>query len=279
MQNRQKMKDFLRFDKENKEWVMPNNQTLPDDDNIRSLVSPEDVCLLESMQAGEQHLEDEGFGNEFMDGQNEDDEVKEGSSVQQQLAPWQTTKNFLNAAANKAMLQVHGEGDPTGRGEAFSFLKVSMKGGFRALGESVEDKLDAKKLKEYGGHNYNVQKQAEQYRDTIRHVWDAQKQSLSTKIEHSDPEPDPDDISEPRSRSVSRTDFAPSGLFKRRDDETVSHMSRYSTDSTSGRVLKIYRKYREPGGQTREEEQFIEDPRVWKKYIAIKNKTKLDSIE
>ena len=279
MQNRQKMKDFLRFDKENKEWVMPNGQSLPDDDVIRSLVSPEDVCLLESMQVGEQRLEDEGFGNEFMDGQNEDDEIKEGQSLEQQLAPWRTTKNFLNAAANKAMLQIHGEGDPTGRGEAFSFLKVSMKGGFRALGESIEDKLDAKKLKEYGGHNYNVQKQAEQYRDSIHHVWDAQKQSLSNTIEHSDPEPDPDDVSEP-SRSVSRADFTPSGLFKRRDDETVSHISKYSTESTSGKVLKIYRTVNDPlTGGTKEEAEVIEDPRVWKRYLAVKNKSKLDSIE
>ena len=279
MQNRQKMKDFLRFDKENKEWVVPPGQSLPDVDVIRSLVSPEDVCLLESMQVGEQRLEDEGFGSEFLDAQNEDDEVKEGQSVEQQLAPWQTTKNFLNAAANKAMLQIHGEGDPTGRGEAFSFLKVSMKGGFRALGESVEDKLDAKKLKEYGGHNYNVQKQAEQYRDTIHHVWEAQKQSLSTTIEHSDPEPDPDDISEPR-RSVSRTDFTPSGLFKRRDDETVSHMSKYSTDSTSGKILKIYRNVKDSlTGNIKEEVDVVDDPRVWKRYLALKNKSKLDSIE
>ena len=279
MQNRQKMKDFLRFDKENRDWTMPPGQTLPDSDAIRSLVSPEDVCLLEAMQSGEQHLEDEGFGNEFLEAQNEDEEVKEGQSVEQQLAPWQTTKNFLNAAANKAMLQVHGEGDPTGRGEAFSFLKVSMKGGFRALGESIEDKLDAKKLKEYGGHNYNVQKQAGQYRDTINHVWEAQKQSLSSNIEHSDPEPDPDDVSEPSRRSISRTDFVPSGLFKRRDDETASHMSKYSTDSSSGRILKIYRKVRDPTGYIREEEQIVEDPRVWKKYVALKNKSKLDNIE
>ena len=280
MQNRQKMKDFLKFDKENKEWVMPAGAIMPNSQTIRDYVSPEDVCLLESMQVGEQHLEDEGFGNEYLEGQNEDDEVKEtGQSVEQQLAPWRTTKNFLNAAANKAMLQVHGEGDPTGRGEAFSFLKVSMKGGFRALGESVEDKIDAKKLKEYGGHNYNVQKQAEQYRDTIHHVWEAQKNSLSTAIEHSDPESDPDDVSDPGRRSISRTDFVSSGLFKRRDDETASHLSKFSTDSQSGRVLKIYRKVRDASGHVREEVQVIEDPRVWKKYVALKNKSKLDSIE
>lgn len=283
MQNRQKMKDFLTFDRENKEWVMPTGQTLPDDDAIRALISPEDVCLLDSMQVGEQHLEDEGFGSEFLDAQNEDDEAREGQSIEQQLAPWRTTKNFLNAASNKAMLQIHGEGDPTGRGEAFSFLKVSMKGGFRALGESVEDKLDAKKLKEYGGHNYNVQKQAEQYRETIHHVWEAQRQSLSTNIEHSDPESDSDGGSEVSHRSIrrsaSRAEFVPSGLFKRRDDETASHLSKYSTDSTSGRILKIYRKVKDATGQLKEEVQVIEDPRVWKKYVALKNKSKLDSIE
>ena len=34
-----------------------------------------------------------------------------------------------------AMLKLYGEGDPTGRGEAFSYLKVSMKDVFVKQGE------------------------------------------------------------------------------------------------------------------------------------------------
>jgi transcription initiation factor TFIID subunit 1, fungi type len=279
MQNRQKMKDFLTFNKEHREWEMQGGAPVPDEDVVRTYVSPEDVCLLESMQVGEQHLLDEGIGNEYSEAQNEDEDAKEGLSTEQQLAPWALTKNFLNAAANKAMLQLHGEGDPSGRGEAFSFLKVSMKGGFRAPFQSAEDHIDAKKRAENGGHNYNVQKQAEQYRETIHHVWDAQNESLSSKIEHSDPEPDPDDEPEQSRRSVSRFDLQPSGLLRRRDDETMSHLSKYSTDSQSGKICRIVRKVLNASGELVEQEEIVEDPRVWKKYIAIKNKQKSDSIE
>ena len=57
------------------------------------------------------------------------------------LAPWITTKNFLQATQAKAMLRLHGEGDPTGRGEAFSFIRVSMKDIFVRAGEDYEAKL------------------------------------------------------------------------------------------------------------------------------------------
>jgi len=39
------------------------------------------------------------------------------------------------------MLKLHGEGDPTGSDEGFSFIRVSMKDIFLKAGESVEEKL------------------------------------------------------------------------------------------------------------------------------------------
>ena len=39
------------------------------------------------------------------------------------------------------MLKLHGEGDPTGRGEGFSFIRISMKDIFLKAGESAQDKL------------------------------------------------------------------------------------------------------------------------------------------
>ena len=169
-------------------------------------------------------------------------------SIEKQLAPWFTTKNFLNAAQGKAMLQLHGEGDPTGRGEAFSFIKTSMKGGFKAIGESVEDKLDAKKLKELGGHSYNVAKQQKSYEESIRRIWDAQRQSLSSNMERSE-------AHTPAMRRVN-------------DDDTGSQFSKFSTDSQSGKVLRITRKVKAGiNGAVIEQTEIVRDPRVIRQYI------------
>lgn len=50
--------------------------------------------------------------------------------LEESLTPWNISKNFINATQMRAMVQIHGAGDPTGCGEGFSFLKTSMKGGF-----------------------------------------------------------------------------------------------------------------------------------------------------
>ena len=269
MQNRQKMKEFMQFSKEHKEWEMRPGEPIPDEDTVRTMVKPEDVCLLEAMQVGQQHLLDAGFTKE--NDESEDDEGKEGQSIEQQLAPWYTSRNFLNAASGKAMLQLHGEGDPSGRGEAFSFLKTSMKGGFKAIGESVEDKLDAKKLKELGGHSYNVAKQQRAYEESIRRIWDSQKQSLSSTFEHSDTEMDTDDP-ETNNESFSlgmtpRSEIQTPALFRRRDEETASQFSRFSTDSQSGKVLRITREVQDKYGNTEQVQEIIRDPRVIRQYL------------
>lgn len=274
MQNRQKMKDFLSFNKETKEWEMQGKATVPDEEIIRSFISPEDVCLLESMQVGEQRLDDEGYGLEQDETMNEDEEAKEGQAVEEQLAPWQTSKNFRSAASNKAMLQLYGEGDPTGRGEAFSFLKVSMKGGFRAPNQSIEDTLDAKKRQESSGHNYNVQRQQEQYRETITDVWAAQLRSLSIQVEHDLPEQDPDYEPESARHSVSRD--RRSSFARRPEDETTSA---WSSASQSSKVCRIVRRIRNSMGQLMDEVEVIEDPLVWKRYVDIKNKQRRDKID
>ena len=269
MQNRQKMKEFMQFSKEHKEWEMRPGEAVPDEDVVRTMVKPEDVCLLEAMQVGQQHLLDAGFTKE--NDESEDEEGKEGQSIEQQLAPWYTSRNFLNAASGKAMLQLHGEGDPSGRGEAFSFLKTSMKGGFKAIGESVEDKLDAKKLKELGGHSYNVAKQQKAYEESIRRIWDGQKQSLSSTLEQSDTDMDLDD---PETNDgvfshgmTPRSEAPTPATFRRRDDETASQFSKFSTDSQSGKVLRITRDVLDKYGNIERVEELIRDPRVIRQYI------------
>lgn len=279
MQNRQKMKEFMQFSKEHKEWEMRPGEAIPDEETIRALVKPEDVCLLESMQVGQQHLQDAGFNKG--DDDSEDDEGKEGRSIEQQLAPWFTSRNFINAAQGKAMLQLHGEGDPSGRGEAFSFIKTSMKGGFKAMGESVEDKLDAKKLKELGGHSYNVARQQKSYEESIRRIWDAQKQSLSSTLEQSDTEMDEDHIDESddffSGARTPRSEAQTPATLRRRDDETASQFSKFSIDSQTGKILRIIRDVRNKYGNLEHVQDIIRDPRVIRQYLKRRHAKEAES--
>lgn len=280
MQNRQKMKEFMQFDKAGKEWEMRSGEAIPDEETIRAMVKPEDVCLLESMQVGQQHLQDAGFGRG--DDDAEGDAANQGRGVEQLLAPWFTTRNFLNAVQGKAMLELHGEGDPSGRGEAFSFIKTSMKGGFKALGESVEDRLDAKKLKELGGHSYNVARQQRSYEESIRRIWDAQKQSLSSTQEHSDVEKydvddEDDDLNDEARTPHSEVQVPPP--LRRKDDETMSQFSRFSTGSQAGKTLKITRRVRTMDGSLEERQEIIRNPRVIRQYLKRKYAQELAKIE
>ncbi|KAL8762393.1 MAG: hypothetical protein Q9184_001607 [Pyrenodesmia sp. 2 TL-2023] len=273
MQNRQKMKEFMRFDKNGKEWEMRSGEAIPDEESIRSMVKPEDVCLLESMQVGQQHLQDAGFGQG--DDDAEGDAANQGRGIEQLLAPWFTTRNFLNAVQGKAMLELHGEGDPSGRGEAFSFIKTSMKGGFKAMGESVEDRLDAKKMKELGGHSYNVARQQRSYEESIRRIWDAQKHSLSSTQEHSDTEKDDMDMDEEEAfqaeAQTPRSEAETPASFRRKDDETMSQGTKNSSGSQAGKVLRITRKYRNPDGSFSEKQETVRDPRVIQQYRKRRN--------
>ncbi|KAK2735880.1 hypothetical protein FQN57_001086 [Myotisia sp. PD_48] len=276
MQNRQKMKEFLQFNKDHKEWEVKNGESIPSEDVMRSYVRPEDVCLLEAMQVGQQQLHDAGYDRESDEG--DDYEGKEGESAEQQLAPWKTTRSFLLAASGKAMLQLHGEGDPTGRGEGISFIKTSMKGGFRAVGESVEDKLDAQRQKELGGHSYNVARQQKSYEDSIRRIWEGQKKTLSSAIEHSDGDSDidMDDADEIFDKQTPRPERPTS--FSRRDDETGSQFSRFSTSSQSGKIMKITRQVRNSKGKIESQEEIIKDPRVIKQYQKQRHEAELRNL-
>ena len=118
-------------------WRLKPSWPIPTDVEMLKMVGPEQVVLTESMQVGQRHLQDAGYSQAA--------DVAEGDesnlSVEQQLAPWITTKNFLFATQAKAMLRLHGEGDPSGRGEAFSFIRISMKDIFVKAGEDYEQKM------------------------------------------------------------------------------------------------------------------------------------------
>jgi transcription initiation factor TFIID subunit 1 len=160
------------------------------------MVGPEQVVLTESMQVGQRHLQDLGYS------QAVEDADESNLSIEQQLAPWITTKNFLFATQAKAMLRLHGDGDPTGRGEAFSFIRISMKDIFVKAGEDYEQKLGKYSFalgmvslrltnldtaeaenRPKSAHRYNVAEQQQIYKSEIERIWKAQFDSLSRKDE------------------------------------------------------------------------------------------------
>jgi len=130
--------EFQRKGADQGYWQLKPTYRVPDESELLKAATPELVCLTEAMQVGLRHLQDAGYGQAEEGGAGDDDSKLD---IEQQLAPWITTKNFMNATANKAMLKLHGEGDPSGRGEAISFLRVSMKDIFLRAGEEMATRV------------------------------------------------------------------------------------------------------------------------------------------
>ncbi|KAI0828937.1 atypical/TAF1 protein kinase [Trametes gibbosa] len=182
LQMRQRLKEFMEYHRRGPHqgfWRLKGNWTIPSDADMLKMVTPEQVVLSESMQVGQRHLQDAGYS--FNGEVAEEDEGN--LSIEQQLAPWITTKNFLFATQAKAMLKLHGEGDPTGRGEAFSFIRVSMKDIFVKAGEDYEQKLAEAESRPKSAHRYNVAEQQLIYKSEIERIWKAQFAALSRSIE------------------------------------------------------------------------------------------------
>lgn len=263
---RTKMKEFMEFDKSGGQGrgVWKARREPPTEFEIRAMVKPDDVIMLYSMQVGEQHLRDAGYHRQGVDDaeEEEDDDLDDTSAgnLDRQLAPWNTTKNFLTACKGGAMLEIHGEGDPSGRGEALSMIRTSMKGGFRAIGQSVEDRLNSGQT---GGHKYNVARQNQEYTDAIRRVWETQARALSTVDTHDDRDMDGAEAGFPGTRAGTPDSTMPRG---RQDDESASMFSGGSGPGGSRKVLRITRDYQDKYGQWSTSSDIVRDPRIIREY-------------
>ncbi|KAI1209737.1 uncharacterized protein F4807DRAFT_426168 [Annulohypoxylon truncatum] len=260
-QNRQKMKEFLSYDRDRKTWVLPEGQTLMDESAIRSMIKPEDACLIEAMQIGQQLLVNAGYDPKD---KLDDDEGAEEPLVAR-MAPWELTKNFIDASAGKAMVALHGEGDPTGQGLGFSFIKTSMKGGYiNAVQGPMATSTDAieRERKANGGHSYNVKKQQDMYNKGIEDIWKRQKSTLSDPTTHEDT--DVLDTTNEDDRFESRQpDATPAPM-----DDGRSQFSRLSAASRSGKKkLKITRKKVNEAGEVSTEVVILDDPVVIRNYL------------
>ncbi|KAI1267677.1 hypothetical protein F5Y18DRAFT_424810 [Xylariaceae sp. FL1019] len=261
-QNRQKLKEFLEYNKETKTWRLRQGETMMDEAAIRAMIKPEDVCLVEAMQVGNQLIESAGYDPKEKD--DNDDGAEEPLVVQ--LAPWRVTKNYMDASAGKAMVALHGDGDPTGHGLGFSFIKTSMKGGYiSAVQGPLATSADAieRERKANGGHLYNVKKQQDMYSSAIAQIWGRQKATLSDSTSHDDA-----DLLDTANEDDRFNDRQPGVTPAAAVDDGRSQFSRLSVASRSNRrKLKITRMKKNAEGNVETETVVLDDPLVIRNYM------------
>ncbi|KAJ3155269.1 hypothetical protein HDU86_004359 [Geranomyces michiganensis] len=181
-QLRQRLKEFAQFAVKGENtgyWKLKQGIRLLDEEEMQRLVTPEMICLQECMQTGQQRLVDIGYSDVGLDAEDNNDEDEATGDIELQLAPWTTTKNFVLASQNKSMIKLYGPGDPSGRGEAFSFIRASMKEPFLRYGESAEERAERGRHKPKSSHRFSFAEQQQVYREEIKRIWDAQIASLS----------------------------------------------------------------------------------------------------
>ncbi|KAF8215977.1 TAF1 transcription initiation factor TFIID subunit TAF1 [Mycena galopus ATCC 62051] len=281
LQMRQRLKEFMEYHRRGPHqgfWRLKEKWVIPPDADMLKMVTPEQVVLTESMQVGQRHLQDAGYSQAAEAA--EDKEDQSNLSVEQQLAPWITTKNFLSASQAKAMLRLHGEGDPTGRGEAFSFIRISMKDIFVKAGENYEQKVAEAENRPKSAHRYNVAEQQVIYKSEIERIWKAQFDSLSRKDEPQLTEEEKEeDVSPARGRQPSvRQETVPpeaspgvvpsspaSPAFSRGSSLDRDRDTSMGPEGSSRRVLRIQRLIL---GEWQTE--IIRDPAVIRAYIRAR---------
>jgi len=278
-QNRQKLKEFLVFRKERKNWVLPEGEELMPESDIRGLVRPEEVCLLDAMQVGAHELENGGY--EVNDNVFKDDDLMEGEelppdALANKMAPWRLTKAFIDASHGKAMIAVHGPGDPTGKGLGVSYLRTSMKGGFlEQLHGPLATSADAieRQRKANGGHMYNVKNQDSLYTESLRDIWTRQKESLEDAQEHDDDDVLAQEDEDERFNvqgQVSQAGAVPDG---------VSQVSQSQASGLNWRKLKIIREVRGDNGEKQTVIEIVHDPVVIAQYNKRRRQMEFENID
>jgi transcription initiation factor TFIID subunit 1 len=278
-QNRQKLKEFLRFRKDTKDWALPEGEEPLDESEIRALVKPEEVCVLDAMQVGVHELENGGYQlagdalkDEDLDMMGDDIPA---DALAQKMVPWKTTKAFIDASYGKAMLAIHGPGEPTGHGLGISFLKTSMKGGFlEQLQGPLATSADAieRQKKANGGHMYNVKNQDQLYAEAITDIWNRQKQSLEEAKEHDDEDVQPQEDEDDRF-NVKET------VATRALADGASQVSRSTASALNRRKLHITRTVRRPDGTTEQVTEIVHDPAVIAQYVKRRRQADVEDIE
>ncbi|CAK7268513.1 hypothetical protein SEPCBS119000_003100 [Sporothrix epigloea] len=288
-QNRQKLKEFLLYDKETKTWGLKPSDMVLDLATINSMIKPDEVCLHDAMQVGQNELSQNGYQLDDSAALDEMDDENDKESLAMNMVPWKTTKSFIDASAGKAMLQLHGAGDPTGRGLGFSFIRTSMKGGFigtiQGPAATSADAMERNR-KANNGHMYNVKKQEALYNDTIRKIWTLQRSTLKDDTPHDDEDVQPQDDEDDRFNPASATatggkEAAMAMAHAHHMDDSVSQLSKPSMSmAPEKRKLRITRTYRDAKtGQTYTKTEIVHDAGVIAQYMRQRASLDMEKID
>lgn len=123
--------DFNRTGDNPNMWYLkkPGEFRLPQEAEIRTMVTPEQCCAYYSMLAAERRLQDAGYGERSLCTLEDDDDEDKQREMDDEVkaAPWNTTRAFISAMKQKCLLQLTGVADPTGCHEGFSYVRVPNK--------------------------------------------------------------------------------------------------------------------------------------------------------
>lgn len=293
MQNRQRLKEFMDYQRHGDDqgyWKIKGSDLVPTENEIKAMISPEDVAMLDSMQHGQQILEDlvylfgetkrEETKREYRkakDEANMDENARERErakerereekqrkqkektekdkddigdvAVDEELAPWNSTRNFINANQSKAMLQLNGEGDPTGIGLGYSFLRVTQKSSFSPLYAPVKENVPKNNTAAY---------QQKLYEEEISRIWYSQRRSLTVDghdghnldmIYKEYPPVNHDEVMESR--------------IKNEKTPLLDNLE----ETVDNKVLRITRRIRDQNNIVQRRVETITDPRIIRAYL------------
>ncbi|PJF20076.1 Transcription initiation factor TFIID subunit 1 domain-containing protein [Paramicrosporidium saccamoebae] len=251
--------DSVRSGHDSGTWRQRPDAPHLNEDDIRALVTPEMVCQYESMLAGQQRLNDAGY-MDLPEAEGDEHEAIDNESSEVRLAPWSLSSNFISATLGKCTLQLRSLGDPTGRGEGFSFVKVVTKMIPPVLRnpmviDSSQDSVSALKGSRMNGEQV-------QYRQEIVKIWDAQTRALrdtnvlpEETVEHEDATGASDDAASTGSRPsgkymekklvIRRTVKNPSTGIDEEQIETITDQRLISAYINQRRVWERKRRRRE----------------------------------
>lgn len=123
-------------------WLMKRTFRIPSEEELRRMVTPENVCTYESMLAGMHHLKRlginrltaaSGLASAMSQLPDEAIALAAASHIERelQITSWNLSSNFVTATLQGRecieRLEITGIGDPSGRGLGFSYLRVAPK--------------------------------------------------------------------------------------------------------------------------------------------------------
>ncbi|KAI3650202.1 hypothetical protein MP228_004940 [Amoeboaphelidium protococcarum] len=256
---------------------------LPSEQELFRMLTPEQIVAFDSMRVGQQRLADCGYGSGEIGTGGDDEDAEEQPEVQLdeeiQMSPWNICKNVLLAASSKGMVQVFGPGDPTGRGEAFSFFWFSSKEMFLWNGATHEDFQAYYASQVKTGHKFSLTDQQRFYKKELQNVWNAQAKALS-----SNEEPELDVMLEDDDNEQAEAEAEMQEMMKMiqqsqqlqkvkytsllDDEDTQSVTSSRATMMPKGYLIK--RRVKDETGKEVWQEEVITDTRIINAYLKQK---------